>query len=339
MDLAKKFLRIGLMTALVGHFAAAMATPNFVVPIGGTPYVDWAIVNYVDRDPSHGLLDYKGGQFTYDGHNAIDFTLPNFAAMDRGVDVLAAAPGIVRSIGDGNFDRCSRVNPCGNLPNYIYIDHGNGLVTEYLHLKTGSIAVEVGQQVSAGDKIALVGSSGLSSDAHLHFATYQDGMSIDTQFDADSPIFLNIPYAGDVTGALDFGVTNQLPNLTALVDRPVDHDTFDQRAGQQAVFWANLHGVDDGSLIDITWYRPSGELYWRWIWETGQFSFGWWVANINLPTIPDAGVWQVTLDINSNRIASDQFIVAVPESATGLYFIFGSIVLGAIHLRRIRRFN
>src|SRR5215208_6165687 len=74
---------------------------KFVLPIGGVPQVDWAIGSYVDRDPSPGAsLDYRGRQYAFDGSRSLTFALPDFAAMDRGVDVLAAAPGTVIAVHD-----------------------------------------------------------------------------------------------------------------------------------------------------------------------------------------------------------------------------------------------
>src|SRR3954469_3306125 len=74
------------------------AAPRFITPLAGVPNVDWAIANYVDRDASPAVLDYRGGDITYDGHAGVDFALPNFAAMDRGVPVYAAAAGTVIAV-------------------------------------------------------------------------------------------------------------------------------------------------------------------------------------------------------------------------------------------------
>lgn len=51
--------------------------------------------------------------------------------------------------------------------NYCIIDHGNGVSTLYAHAR--SISVSTGQTVSAGQAIGVVGSTGTSTAAHLHF--------------------------------------------------------------------------------------------------------------------------------------------------------------------------
>lgn len=51
----------------------------------------------------------------------------------------------------------------------VIIDHGNGEYSSYAHLRPGSATVRVGQVVKAGDTIGRLGSSGNSTEAHLHF--------------------------------------------------------------------------------------------------------------------------------------------------------------------------
>jgi len=53
--------------------------------------------------------------------------------------------------------------------NYVTIDHGNGEFSHYLHLKPKSVSVKVGQKVEQGVVIGALGSSGNSTEPHLHF--------------------------------------------------------------------------------------------------------------------------------------------------------------------------
>ena len=53
--------------------------------------------------------------------------------------------------------------------NYVMIDHGKNEYSLYAHLQPGSVRVHIGEQVKAGDVIGKLGSSGNSTEPHLHF--------------------------------------------------------------------------------------------------------------------------------------------------------------------------
>ena len=63
----------------------------------------------------------------------------------------------------------------GQLGNWIEIDHGNGQIGTYGHLKYNSITVTEGMKVSRDRLIAQVGSSGWSTGAHLDFRLKVNG--------------------------------------------------------------------------------------------------------------------------------------------------------------------
>jgi len=124
--------------------------------------------------------DYIGRAFPwcYDGHDGSDYLMEGgFPTMDAGsVQILAAADGEVEWTRDGEYDRCHAVIDgsidCDGHPivaNGVKIRHSAHTVTSYWHLKSGSVAVEVGDRVLTGDVLGLVGSSGISSMPHLHF--------------------------------------------------------------------------------------------------------------------------------------------------------------------------
>ncbi|WP_127115435.1 M23 family metallopeptidase [Shimia sediminis] len=148
--------------------------------LGETCYVQ----NYVDADPSSGWSDFACGRLSYDGHKGTDFALPTTAAMQDGVDVLAAAAGRVVGTRDGmqdalvTKDRLAAVKgkECGNG---VAIDHGAGWVTQYCHMKRGSISVVKGEIVDAGTPLGQVGLSGKTEFPHLHMSLRHKGKVVD----------------------------------------------------------------------------------------------------------------------------------------------------------------
>jgi murein DD-endopeptidase MepM/ murein hydrolase activator NlpD len=93
-------------------------------------------------------------------HQGLDLSAP------RRTQIYAPAPGIVLF--------ASRKDRYGKM---IEIDHGMGMVTRYGHLD--EITVKPGQRVGFREKIGLVGSTGRTSGAHLHYEVVVKGQPID----------------------------------------------------------------------------------------------------------------------------------------------------------------
>lgn len=62
---------------------------------------------------------------------------------------------------------------------YVQIDHGNGIFTRYLHMRSGSRKVKVGDKVKKGQVLGYMGSTGNSTGAHLHFDITVNGEYVD----------------------------------------------------------------------------------------------------------------------------------------------------------------
>lgn len=92
----------------------------------------------------------------------------------EGIDIGAAYGDAVGAAGAGTVIFAGYNGGYGNM---VEIDHGGGLTSLYAHLS--SILVSVGDIVSKLQTIGLVGSTGNSTGAHLHFGLYQDGAAID----------------------------------------------------------------------------------------------------------------------------------------------------------------
>ena len=166
---------VALLVLLLLAAPAAAAPPHdLALPIDCTPGTDCWILRYVDHDPGPGVRDYTCGGMTGDGHKGTDIAIRDLAAMAAGVEVRAAAAGVVDAVRDGmadvSVDESGRTavegKECGNG---IRLAHGDGWTTWYCHLRRGSLMVEQGDRVGQGQPLALVGLSGDSSFPHLHF--------------------------------------------------------------------------------------------------------------------------------------------------------------------------
>ena len=92
-------------------------------------------------------------------HKGIDF------AAATGTPIYAATAGTVISAGYA-----------GNAGNLLVINHGNGLLTYYMHCS--KIYVSAGQKVSKGQNVAAVGTTGNSTGPHLHFQVMLNGTPV-----------------------------------------------------------------------------------------------------------------------------------------------------------------
>ncbi|MDJ0954505.1 MAG: peptidoglycan DD-metalloendopeptidase family protein [Acidimicrobiia bacterium] len=94
--------------------------------------------------------------------------------MHSGVDFRAGYGQEIKAAGSG---RVILAGGRGGYGNTIIIDHGGGMTTLYAH--QSSFNVGYGDQVSAGEIIGYVGSSGLSTGPHLHFEVRIGGRAVD----------------------------------------------------------------------------------------------------------------------------------------------------------------
>lgn len=174
------------LAAVFGGMAGAVSASaiELMLPIDCTPGDDCWIAYHVDVDDGPDIRDFACGARTYDDHKGVDFAIRDYAAMRRGVAVLAAAPGVVEAVRDGMKDVNFRnIDPksiakreCGNG---VLLDHGNGWTTQYCHLRRGSVAVKRGQRVTAGQTLGQVGLSGKTTFPHVHFQTKHNDTVID----------------------------------------------------------------------------------------------------------------------------------------------------------------
>ena len=91
----------------------------------------------------------------------------------EGVDIASKLGSPVKAMGDGVISFAGNRAGYGHL---VEITHGHRLATRYAHTRT--ILVKVGDRVTKGQPIALIGSSGRSTGPHLHFEVVRNGRAV-----------------------------------------------------------------------------------------------------------------------------------------------------------------
>jgi hypothetical protein len=101
----------------------------------------------------------------------------------RGLDFRAATGSAVEAVAQGRVILVEGHYYAGNS---LYLDHGNGVISLYFHLK--KFLVAQGDLVKKGQKIGLAGSSGRATGPHLHLSISVQGQLVDPD-----PLFKSTP--------------------------------------------------------------------------------------------------------------------------------------------------
>ena len=115
---------------------------------------------------------YSASGFGYRLHPILDevkFHYGTDVAANSGDDIGAFAAGTVTFAGEEE-----------NLGNYVTVDHGGGWQSLYAHC--GTVYVKAGDSVQQGQKLALVGATGLATGPHLHFELTHDGVYLNPEY-------------------------------------------------------------------------------------------------------------------------------------------------------------
>ncbi len=96
---------------------------------------------------------------------------PRWGRLHAGVDLAAPAGTPVRATGAGRVVEAG--NWAGGYGISVLVDHGNGYLTHYAHLR--SRLVSAGDRVTVGQQLGEEGSTGNSTGPHLHFEVHRGG--------------------------------------------------------------------------------------------------------------------------------------------------------------------
>lgn len=116
--------------------------------------------------PVSGLVTSRFGWRSHPVSGQNDFHTGVDIAAAQGTPILAALPGVVEQTGYSE-----------SYGNFVVLRHSDNLRTTYNHCS--EILAKEGEQLARGDRIALVGSTGISTGPHLHFEVEVKGLKAD----------------------------------------------------------------------------------------------------------------------------------------------------------------
>ena len=301
----------GLLAPLQGNFSWPLrASANWTAP----GY--HGISNFVDLNPAvpNQLLDYNCGTRTYDqssgyNHAGIDLFLWPFPwlMMDQqSVEIVAAAPGTIIGKKDGFDDRSCPNNYSADW-NAVYVQHADGSVAWYGHMKKSSLTTKIiGASVAAGEFLGNVGSAGFSSGPHLHFENHS-ALSNYTVLEpyngsCNAPASLWAQQRPYYDSAINMLATHSAaPNYQGVnCPNPVDetpnfkNNFLPGQIGVFAAYYRDQLGPQPSNLSII---RPNGTVDQSWTFKMSDatsdphYAAAYWYWNKTIPANAPSGVW------------------------------------------------
>lgn len=323
--------------------------PDFIWPLDYGIDTGVVLVNYVDNQSGSSIKDYMGNDWAYNGHNGTDVSLHSFRAMDRFFAVKAAAPGIVDQIAYSNYDRDTA---CITDANIVLIRHEDGSYAYYYHLMKNSVTVKVGEYVPAGRIIGYVGSSGCSSDAHLHFEPGRFINGTWTKRDPWNGTFNTLPslwqdqfdyvrerpFKIHNMGVYTEGLVGNLSNVNSAMLKQgiLQPNTISGYESKIGIFLL-IQGKYTGIPVTIEIRKPNGTLFedsYFYLYDYYRYSWVTWSPNFN-PGIAETGNWYVRVLYNNVEQMRNYFNVQLLTSnRPRLYPVAGKCFRRSIFVQR-----
>ncbi|WP_394844831.1 peptidoglycan DD-metalloendopeptidase family protein [Pendulispora brunnea] len=277
-------------------------------PVSGAHGKQWMINNYTDLDAdATDTRDYKGktGSLarTYDGHRGADIDISSFREMDNGTAIVrAAADGVVEFIREDQFDRNTS---CTGTWNVVVLRHANGYASYYGHVKKNSVVVNVGDSVVAGQKLAVVGSSGCSTQAHLHFEVHDCS---DAWLESFEDMWTAPPAYEGPSDIMDVMLKEGAFSSAQQIKDPAPNDTLYAPGATMGVgLSAAIRG---GDKVQISMVAPDSNVS-SWTWTAGGVArYAHWMPSWTWKVGNTPGTWTMRVFVNNALKTSRTFKVS-----------------------------
>ena len=142
------------------------------------------------------------------GFGARRHPILGFVKMHTGVDWAAPYGTPIFASGNGVVEKAERE---GGYGNYVRLKHANGYETAYGHMSAFAKGMEPGKRVRQGQVIGFVGSTGMSTGAHVHYEILVNGRFVD-------PMRIKLPRGRSLDGPVLAGFEKERDRLDAMMN-------------------------------------------------------------------------------------------------------------------------
>lgn len=275
ISVKKQLLLTLILIFSIAVYAYAQQAFQFQFPVKCTINKDCWILNYVDNDSTSNWHDYKSGRQTYEGHTGTDIAIKNINKMQQGVDVIAAQSGFVIATRDGVPDKNALSQDLSQLQsigcgNRVAIKHNGGWITDYCHMKNGSINVKKGDFVTVGQKLGQIGLSGLTEFPHLHISFQQGNQFFDPFTGLErytkgpkNPLWNPATLQELIYKPLviyNVGISDEIPTLLNIRNGKYKNNQISSNSNMILV-WIDAMHVEAGDVIAVNIKSPDGSCF------------------------------------------------------------------------------
>ncbi|NNE29640.1 MAG: peptidoglycan DD-metalloendopeptidase family protein, partial [Saprospiraceae bacterium] len=208
--------------------------------------------------------------------------------------------------------------------NAVYVEHNDGSTAWYGHLKTGTLTSKnIGQTVLEGEYLGIVGSSGCSSNPHLHFEIRTGNSTVIEPYSGSCNNTTGVswwkdqkPYWEPRLNLLMTHLSN--PGFSGFCPSDEDPDfNYEVEPGTSVRFAAYYHDQTMGEATDYRIRDPLGNLFGEWSHNSPTtYSRSWWYWIDVIPENAVEGIWTFEADFIEQSVVHEFLVGSEVSSAS-----------------------